>query len=322
MNPRDHPGFLGHWSSGVIAIHADWPNYPSGEGPGFALAALGRFPSGTSFKLVSDIDRCALLVAEQYGVYEDPFDKRSFHIAVWHKDLLDLAAAALITSARALTEREFEEQSRDRMRSDLRRQGIGPPDGDPLEHLYSRNPDGTFSRIEFAPLDSYEHDDEDEVFPTSRDWLGIHEDERIRVTAEGLARLDELWAADMEIPPSVSTRIRWLLQGELYDSALRDLCAMAETLMKKISGSTAFGANLVTDFASYLGNSNRYITAYVKTFRSELRTAFKFHRNEYAHNIVDLPKGRAYALVGQLCDLIIQLEEIAAIEQGHHSPPE
>ena len=97
---------------------------------------------------------------------------------------------------------------------------------------------------------------------------------------------------------------------------------MAETLMKKISGSTAFGANLVTDFASYLGNSNRYITAYVKTFRSELRTAFKFHRNEYAHNIVDLPKGRAYALVGQLCDLIIQLEEIAAIEQGHHSPPE
>ena len=51
---------------------------------------------------------------------------------------------------------------------------------------------------------------------------------------------------------------------------------MAETLMKKISGSTAFGANLVTDFASYLGNSNRYITAYVKTFRSELRTASSF----------------------------------------------
>ena len=105
----------------------------------------------------------------------------------------------MITSARALTEREFEEQSRDRMHSDLRRQGIRPPDGDPLEHLYSRNPDRTFSRIEFAPLDSYEHDDEDEVFPTSRDWLRIHEDERIRVTAEGLARLDELWAADMEI---------------------------------------------------------------------------------------------------------------------------
>jgi hypothetical protein len=239
---------------------------------------------------VSDIDRCALLVAEQYGVYEDPFDNRSFHIAVWHKDLLDLAAAAFITGVRALTEREFEEQSRDRMRSDLRRQEIRPPGADPLDRLYSRNSDGMFNRIEFAPLDSYEHDDEDEAVPASRDCLGIHEDERIRVTAEGLARLDELWAADMEIPPSVSTRIRWLLQGELYDSALRDLYAMTETLMKKISGSTAFGANLVTEFASYLTNSNRYITAYVKTFRSELRTAFKFHRNEYAHNIVGLPK--------------------------------
>src|ERR1700722_9766150 len=53
---NDHPGYLGRWSGGqfIILIHADWPNYPGGEGAGYALAALGRFPAGTDFTLISD----------------------------------------------------------------------------------------------------------------------------------------------------------------------------------------------------------------------------------------------------------------------------
>ena len=41
------PGFSGYGN--VIAIHADWPDYPSGIGWVIALLILVSFPAGTKF---------------------------------------------------------------------------------------------------------------------------------------------------------------------------------------------------------------------------------------------------------------------------------
>jgi len=99
MSLSDHPGYLGRWASSrfIVLIHADWPNYPAGEGQGFALAALGRFPPETDFKLIDDIDRCSLLIASQYTKYLDLFDDRNFHVSAWHEDLIELANSGYIT---------------------------------------------------------------------------------------------------------------------------------------------------------------------------------------------------------------------------------
>lgn len=49
------PGLLGY--GGIIAIHADWPNYPPGIGWETGLRTLGNFPEGTQFYEIDDIDR-------------------------------------------------------------------------------------------------------------------------------------------------------------------------------------------------------------------------------------------------------------------------
>jgi hypothetical protein len=44
-------GFLGY--EGIIAIHANWPNYPLGIGWDVALKTLGNFPRNTEFYVLA-----------------------------------------------------------------------------------------------------------------------------------------------------------------------------------------------------------------------------------------------------------------------------
>jgi len=276
---------------------------------GYALAALGRFPSGTNFKLVDDIDKCALLIADGYGSYPDVYDERYFHVAAWHGDLIELADHGYITGLRGVTEREWEERKRDRLRSDLRRGRPFDESGDPLDNLWIQMKDGELKRVELPPLSNYDDDDEEFDYIAYRSWLGVIEGEEISVTPRGFDKLEELWRDGLEIPKSIDRRIRYLLEGELYDSALRDLGALAETRMRELSSKSSYGQQLVGEFIEYASGLRLYVNADIKVLRSELRTAFKFLRNEYAHKIVDLPKGRAYALVSLMCDIIRQLDE-------------
>jgi hypothetical protein len=54
-----HPGFLGYRSSGVVAIHADWPMYAAQHDWPTAPIGLGSFPTGTTFSLLDDIDQAS-----------------------------------------------------------------------------------------------------------------------------------------------------------------------------------------------------------------------------------------------------------------------
>ncbi len=48
----------------------------------------------------------------------------------------------------------------------------------------------------------------------------------------------------------------------------------------------------------------------MKVLRGDLRTAFKFIRNEFAHNVVDISKARAYALVSRLSMVLADIEAV------------
>lgn len=83
MNLRDHPGYFGITSQGVIAIHADWPIYPEEHGADLALVWLTGFPQRTTFKRIDDIDLCNLfLINVKRSNQADPFDERNFHVAI------------------------------------------------------------------------------------------------------------------------------------------------------------------------------------------------------------------------------------------------
>jgi hypothetical protein len=53
-----------------------------------------------------------------------------------------------------------------------------------------------------------------------------------------------------------------------------------------------------------------YVAAYLKVFRMELRSACKFVRNEYAHNLVDMSREECLAILGRYSGILTTLDEL------------
>jgi hypothetical protein len=311
---EDHPGYLGFTSQGVIAIHADWPVYPMEHGWHMALVMLGSFPEGTKFKRISDIDQCALFLVLGSKEYDDPFDERAFHVAMWHEDLLEASKLGLVTGVERLTEREYEGRKRDELRADLIKpylqEGITPPPGDILLRLhYEFN--GQKIPLKLSPLDEYAHEDEDGEYG-GRYLLGINEEGVISITQLGWNRLGEIWADSLKLPAMVASRLSLLIDNGLYDTAVRELGVLIESRMRDLSGSERYGQQLVKDFIDSLQALGIFISAFLKVLRTETRTAMAFVRNEFAHNFVDLSRPRAMALIGRLCHLLDDFDDVEA----------
>jgi hypothetical protein len=221
----------------------------------------------------------------------------------------------LVAGVESLTERQYEERRREEMRAEwlaaFEREEITPPAGDILSTLQYSLTDGRLIPLQLPPLDKYEDEDEDGEY-----WgphlLGITQEGAISVTQHGWSRLDEVWADSLDLPAQVAPRINLLIDNGMYDTAVRDLGVTLESRMKDLSSSKAYGQRLVNDFIESLHRSGVFIPAFMKVLRTEVRTAMAFVRNEYAHNLVDLPRPRAMALIGRLSHLLHDLDDIEA----------
>jgi hypothetical protein len=301
----EHPGYLGFTSQGVIAIHAKWPVYPDEHGAGTALASLGKFPPGTRFEPIDDIDRCLLFFVHGYGEYDDLFDERAFHVAVWQEDLNALHEEHLVEGVTPLTHRMWEERNRQALRDSIIKE-IGadkiPPGEDPLSRVGYLTDKREFRHVTFDSLDEY--DDEFEA------WAGVDREQGLRVTEAGWQALESILADQLVIPESVQPRIQVLLDAELYDTAVREMAVSLESTLRRTLDSELYGQRLVDAFVEQLTDPSRYIQARVKVLRGDLRTAFKFIRNEFAHRVIDLPRARALALISRLSLLLADVESI------------
>src|SRR5579864_4126301 len=102
---EEFPGYLGYGN--IIAIHADWPMYPSGIGWEVALKAMGNFPKGTAFYEIDDIDGCKLLINTPPTHLKEPSHHNHYQIALWHEDLIELKEKGCIIGIDEKTEYEF-----------------------------------------------------------------------------------------------------------------------------------------------------------------------------------------------------------------------
>ncbi|TYB98390.1 hypothetical protein FXF53_17970 [Micromonospora sp. WP24] len=315
MSLEEHPGFLGFTSRGVMLIHANWPAYPFEHGWEVAVTSLGSFPFGAQFERIDDIDRCALFLARGYGKYKDPRDEGAFHVAIWHEDLLEAHDLGLVDGVERLTHRGYETRRREELRArllhDIEREGGKPLPGDILSSLYAEI-GGRKVPLELPPLEDYD-DGDDDITPY-RPWLGIDGSGTVRLTSQGWNRLESLWADALDIPERARPRVDPMIERGLYDSALRELGVLIESRVRELtpSSSRLVGFKLIDSFIKNLDQSNCLHNAGLKILRSELRTAFSFVRNEFAHNVVDLPKPRAYALLGRMCYVLMEVDEVAA----------
>lgn len=307
-------GFLGLTSRGVIAIHTDWPAYPREHGWAAALLTFGDFPIGTKFRCIDNIDQCALFLAVGTGGEKDPYDENALHIAVWHEDLIELDRMDLIWGLEFDTDSDLTPEQRE-----LRRQ-LGP---ELFEEVRSgRVRLGAHLNGEWIPLPPDAGDGEGYLEfgadVRTPDRLLLYDGTEVSLVQSADEKLAELAHHALEIPPTIQSRISPLLAEGLFDTCVRELGAAMETRMKEVlpaSHKPLFGMRLVKLYVDALRESDRIISSRLKTLNQELRTAIMFVRNEFAHNLVDLPPGRGYTVVARMCwnlSVIEQANQVVA----------
>ena len=280
MSLEDHPGYLGITSRGVIAIQADWPMYPEEHSADLALLWLTAFPQGTPFKPIDDIDCCNLFLADvKYSNRADPFDERNLHVAVWHEDLLQLRDAGFVEGVSPVSERRWRELERAAL---------------PQGPLYIKLKDGTFKEVELPSLDEYTEDD--------ASWPE-YSPEGLVVTASGRSHVASLLAKAPDDLAILGQRIPRLVEMGFFDTAVREACVGLEHHLKTWLQSNRWGDALVEEVMLRLREKDNYINTYMRTFRGQMRTAFKFIRNDFMHNFIEVDETQCRAVLVRLARL-------------------
>lgn len=281
----NHPGFLGLMSDGIIAIHADWPAYPMKIGYKNALLTLGQFPEGTVFHQIDDIDRCLLLFVGDPTKVTDPTSDNYLQVAIWHEDLLDLEENGCATGIVGLTEYEWELE-----RYEAIRPYLVIRDGKPHSCAMLN---GKLHFFHNPPPE--EEDYEDSIYFAKISNSGL------QLTDKGYKVLSEsLYEHREEIDNDIVALISPLIQIGKYDSAVRDTCILIERELKMLTQLNSQGFQLINKFIGDLLKSDDYISAGLKTFKVELKAAFKFIRNDYAHNLIEINEDQCYATILRL----------------------
>jgi hypothetical protein len=281
MDIFEHPGNLGSARGTLLTIHhGDWPAYPQGDNFYTPLIQLTAFPPGTEFVVVDDMDQSFLLVADVEGKeLKDCYDERHFHIAVWHEDLREMHEREMVDGVEPVSHRRWYEEF-------WRRTREGLPEG---ATLYYEGDDGEKVQVPEPNFDEYDDDFIEYVICSSR---------RLRVTNSGRETLlTELRTNWNELREGVGERTTHLFELGYFDTSIREACVQLEDEIKKYLGSKKWGNQLAEEFIIKLRDEKKILESHLRTYRQELRTVFKFVRNDYMHNLRDADEAAAYAML-------------------------
>ena len=118
-------------------------------------------------------------------------------------------------------------------------------------------------------------------------------------------------ARDLLIPNGARGRVDHLLEREQFDTVIRELGAFLEAEMRSVVGDAkAYGWKLVESYIRALGSPEGILSSHRKILRAELRTCLRFIRNGFAHEIVDLERPRALALISRLTEAIAAVQGV------------
>jgi hypothetical protein len=310
-----HPGWFG-WGYGsgghyVLAIHADWPAYPSAPGATYGgLFDLAQFPRDTQFDPISDIDRCILFSAYHYnpknpGRPKDPWSGDAYQVAIWHEDLILLQKEGLISGVTPIDEREWQLR---------RRIEAGWQWG---RKIFFKDEQGNIHEADWPilPLPVQEEDfyDRDPYEYPAFERDGI--DSPVTITANGWDVVTRELAGSIEVPESMPD-LQKQLENKLYDSAIREVGIAIESVLAKAVGSEeGYGQTLVGEFIKHLKDELFAYNTALKIYRLRLRTFFKFVRNPYAHRKISVPEPQALALIAHALQLLADIQGLLEPDQ-------
>ena len=220
---------------------------------------------------------------------KEPYAERNFHVAIWHKDLIELHDKGYVWGVEGvLTEREWY----DRFLSSM-----------PPGPYFIKLSDGTLKEVELAP-----DRDRDDTTP----FAARIAREGLRVSSTGLSRATSLLADLEDDFKSLGDRVPSLLAQGYFDTAVREACIGIESRIKSSIGSKAWGDALANEFIADLRKNNRFLESYLRVLRGQLRTALKFIRNDVMHNFLSMNETECRAILLRLVRVRSQIESVCA----------
>jgi hypothetical protein len=295
------PGSLGY--GGIIAIHADWPMYPPGIGWKIALQTLGNFPKGTIFYEVDDIDRCKLLINQEPHKLSDPFDSNHYHIAVWHEDLIELKEKGFIEGVIDKSDYEFEMIRFENLTKKFGGHLKLDEEGNII--LYIKEDNGKIREVKYHKPES-NVDEEDfalrncAVIPAG-----------VSLTENGNKELNNV-SNEIRLIEELNALTQPLIDIKRFDTAVRDASLLVETKIKeyhKLPG--LYGQKLVEfHIGEIIKKNDNFNSAAIKCYRGELRTIFRFIRNDFAHNFRVLTEEQCKLILARISNTLSEFNDV------------
>jgi len=287
LSGTDFPGYLGRTSEGYAWLHADWPAYAFDPGWSDAIIALGEFPPGTPFNMIDDIDQCFLFVVGNATDIEDKFDKKHFHVALWHEDVRELFNRRYVSGVTFSTPHAWAVHRTKELNAFL---------------------DERLKSVKVhVPRPSADDWTEEEAIP------GLLRNDRMVVSSLGLSALGRLLLSRKDLlSPEILDRVRQLIFMRHHDTAIREACLLVESSLRRVTSSSAHGMKLVDEFFKRAAESNKFIPSRLKVFRTQVRAAFKFVRNDYAHNLHEISRDQCYAILVRISSVYDGIQRIAS----------
>jgi hypothetical protein len=267
------PGNLGSVRGSLLTLHHyDWPAYPIGDDYFETLLSLSMFPVGTRLVEIDNGNGTILFAAEIANLVKgDLYCDKNFHICSWHSDLLEMKSLGLIEGVAEANEYEFH---LDRWTKMVEATGTDKiyyeVEGEKIE-IYPPVPDedreSEFHTLDFA------------IVPSSRVRLTCLGLEHVR---ERIGKLQDTYVE--EISPVVAD----LFRNGFFEPSVRQAVVTLEDAIKRHLASNQFGEKLGKEFISYLRDESNILESSIRTYSQELRMVFKFIRNVFAHNILEV----------------------------------
>lgn len=297
------PGFLGY--GGIVAIHANWPNYPPGIGWQIALKTLGNFPKGTNFYEIDDIDRCKLLINQNPTGLTDPYDIKYYHVAIWHEDLIELKKRGFINGVIEKSDYEFELIRFENLKKDFGGKLKEDEDGNIIFNVKDDN--GQLREMKYNKPEPDE-DEEDGLF-VFRNCAIIAD--CINLTKEGIDELIKL-SNEIKLTEHLSNLTGPLIAIGRFDTAIREASLLIETTIKHFHNMPLlFGQKLIEfHIQEIIKNNDNFNSAAIKCYRGELRTIFSFIRNDFAHNFRVLTEEQCKVILSRINETLCEFEEV------------
>jgi len=286
------PGNLGPVRGSLITIHHyNWPAYPIGEDYFEALLSFSLFPAGTGFIEIDNGDGSILFAAQIDGLNDrNLYDDKNFHICAWHSDLLEMNDLDLIAGVKSANDFEIE---LDRWNKMVKRIGT--------DQLFCEV-NGQMQKIN-PPSQSEGFDNEDDFR-----CFAIVPESTIRLTPKAFFHVHEkVSELSCDFITDISPVVRSLYDLGHHEPAVRQAVVTLEDSIKRHLGSTRFGAKLGEEFIQYLRNEANIPESSIRSYSQELRMVFKFIRNVYAHNIVQIDETGALVLLLRIYKVLSML---------------